>query len=326
MEQGVNSGIDLGVPKIVNSNGRTCWLITFLKLVLRQRRTSRFWQPPRIEQISEDDPFALEFHDWYLNSSTSARSKNPVSILQKLVRKYMPELEEATFVGRNAQNHDPEIIFKALTGNPLVGNPPHPRNRNRPIIEPCEYFKSMQLFVREHVSIQNPCCARDREPQDMRLPYLSIFHPNTENANLSLAIAKFLEEGHQEVRLCTEENCGRQIIQQTRIEFQEAPDAIPVSVMWQSNELVELSYVETQNRRPPFNLNGNLSIQTVKDGMAYYQLMGGILHLGSVQTGHFIVFLKNQDLWYGGSDNEVFFQVPESFVEKSTFFLYSRIE
>ena len=325
-QEGLNSGIDLGVPKQPNSNGNICWFIVFVKLVLRQRRMSRFWRSPSNERMADENPFVQEFHDWFLNCLSSSRSKNPVPLLRKLIDTYLPEQQNTLFLGRRAQCHEPDMVFKALTGNPLVGNPPHPLNRNRPIIAPCDYFRSLQLFVNEHITIINPCCDRQREPQNVILPFLTIFHPNTQNANLSEAITRFLEDGHQEVRFCAEEDCGRQIIQQTRIEFQEAPDAIPISVQWQSNEIVELTYAETQSRRPPFKLDGNLSIQTQKDGLAHYQLMGGILHVGSIVSGHYVVFLKNQDLWYAGSDNEDFFQIPESMVEKSTLFLYTRIE
>ena len=304
------------VIRFSNPRGKWCWfnsgmnaLIYVMQILILKGIT--FTWPIHMEwsDDAEDRPF-LSFLQDYVNRNDSPGLDSPINAMKSYIREFRSDLtpvqqQQMTMVTGYAAD-----LFQFVFSNDNMGT----------------FFDFIKLMIAK-TTRTTACtiCTIQGTYNAETLPEPMLELRNLDrNMTLQENIENyFRDEFTSETARCRCDQDQAEIEIHTKYNLVTLPSAFIVKIGLEQYNINTGTFIQ----RSGIHLGNNVTLGTPEGYAREFELIGGILHTGqTVETGHFVTYLKKDSTWHLFNDGLAVLERQEKDVERADIFLYVQVE
>ena len=304
------------VIRFSNPRGKWCWfnsgmnaLIYVMQILILKGIT--FTWPIHMEwsDDAEDRPF-LSFLQDYVNRNDSPGLDSPINAMKSYIREFRSDLtpvqqQQMTMVTGYAAD-----LFQFVFSNDNMGT----------------FFDFIKLMIAK-TTRTTACtiCTIQGTYNAETLPETMLELRNLDrNMTLQENIENyFRDEFTSETARCRCDQDQAEIEIHTKYNLVTLPSAFIVKIGMEQYNINTGAFIQ----RSGIHLGNNVTLGTPEGYVREFELIGGILHTGqTVETGHFVTYLKKDSIWHLFNDGLAVLERQEKDVERADIFLYVQVE
>ena len=214
----------------------------------------------------QGDSFTGLFNDFRLRYTTSDLTASPIALLQAFVKSFIPH---RSFKDISENYQDAVLFFETLIGTKTA-------TANVPRLPRSTAFEFMQILVQTRTTSTN-CCQANVLPDIVQWePFVGLSITDGNQTSLGDMIETYYRNGRSQITRC---NCGGIINKTIRDSIIRTPHFLLVYVLYHPLQ------PQAQIVRPALDLDKDVSIDIVEDGIVEFECVAGIQHVGSIQSG-----------------------------------------